>query len=196
MKVSGGFVSAPRTVLVIDGHPYDQSFCAGIATHLGQASEAGGELVVSLSLRDLQFDPIMRYGYRKIQELEPDLVKAQELIKAADHIVVITPIWWGGPTALLKGFFDRTFLPGFAFKYRKNSQLWDKFLTGKTGHVIVTSDGPVWWMRWVRGDSTIKMIVESTLNFVGISPVKVTRIGNIKGLTPQQREKVLLKLRA
>lgn len=185
-----------RNILIIDGHPYDQSLCAGIAAHLKRSSEEGGDRVDLLSLRDLQFDPIMRYGYRKIQELEPDLLKAQELIKAADHIVVITPIWWGGPTALLKGFFDRTFLPGFAFKYRKNSQLWDKFLGGKTGHVIATSDAPVWWMRWVRGDSTVKIIVESTMNFVGISPVKVTRIGKIKLLTSEQREKVIQGLRA
>ncbi|MNL14384.1 hypothetical protein D3C87_1353210 [compost metagenome] len=189
-------MSAPRSILIIDGHPYDQSLCAGIAAHLKQSSEVSGDRVDLLSLRELQFDPIMRYGYRKIQELEPDLIRAQALLKSADHIVVITPIWWGGPTALLKGFFDRTFLPGFAFKYRKNSQMWDKLFAGKTGHVIATSDGPVWWMRWVRGDSTIKMIVESTLNFVGIAPVKVTRIGKIKWLSLEQREKIVLKLRA
>ena len=188
-------MNAPRNILIIDGHPYDQSLCAGIAAHLKRSAEESGDHVDLLSLRDLQFDPIMRYGYRKIQELEPDLLRAQALLKSADHIVVITPIWWGGPTALLKGFFDRTFLPGFAFKYRKSSQLWDKFLVGKTGHLIVTGDGPVWWMRWVLGDSTVKLIVDSTLRFVGISPVKVTRIGKIKWLTAEQREKTIQKLR-
>lgn len=45
-------------------------------------------------------------------ELEEDLVKAQELIRWADHLVFVYPIWWGTMPAVLKGFFDRVFLPG------------------------------------------------------------------------------------
>lgn len=44
-------------------------------------------------------------------ELEEDLVKAQELIRWADHLVFVYPIWWGTMPAVLKGFFDRVFLP-------------------------------------------------------------------------------------
>lgn len=188
-------MNTPKNILLIDGHPYDESFCAAIGISLAEKAKHQGHAVTRLALRDLQFDPIMRYGYRKIQQLEPDLLRAQEYFKAADHIVVISPIWWGGPTALLKGFLDRTLLPGFAFKYRKNSELWDKLLKGKTGHVIVTSDGPTWWMRWVRGDSTVKIIADSTLDFVGISPVRVSRIGRVKWLNQEQREKILKALK-
>lgn len=42
------------------------------------------------------------------------------------------PVWWGGLPALTKGFIDRVFTPGFAFKYRENSVWWDKLLSGKT----------------------------------------------------------------
>lgn len=187
-------MSPQKNVLVIDGHPYDQSLCAAIGVSLKDKAKQSGHQVTLLALRDLQFDPIMRYGYRKVQDLEPDLLKAQQLLKDADHIVVISPIWWGGPTALLKGFMDRTLLPGFAFKYRKNSSFWDKLLTGRSGHVIVTSDGPAWWMRWFKGDSTVKTIVASTLDFVGIAPIRVSRIGNVKSLSEEQRKKILSKL--
>jgi putative NADPH-quinone reductase len=182
-----------KKILIIDGHPYDQSFCTAIAKAYAENTQQryAQAKIQLLSLRDLEFDPILRAGYKKIQELEPDLVRAQELLKWADHIVIICPIWWGGPPALLKGFLDRIFLPGFAFKYRQNSKLWDKFMTGRSGHVIVTSDAPSWWMRWMRGDSTVRLLRESTLDFVGIKPVKVSRIGNIKWLSETQRKNIL-----
>lgn len=183
-------------ILIIDGHPYEKSFCQAIAEHYLQGAKQAGHEVKLLSLRDLKFDPILRAGYKVIQPLEPDLLQAQQDLTWADHIVMITPIWWGGPTALLKGFLDRTFLPGFAFRYRTDSVWWDKFMVGKSGHVIVTSDAPAWYMRFVRGDSTVKLIRESTMDFVGIKPVRVTRIGNIKWLKPEQHQAQLQKIKS
>lgn len=182
-------------ILVIDGHPYEKSFCRAIADQYIEGAKETGHEVKLLSLRELNFDPILRSGYKVPQPLEPDLRSAQADIKLADHIVVITPIWWGGPTALLKGFMDRIFLPGFAFKYRTDSVWWDKFLVGKSGHVIVTSDAPAWYMRFIRGDSTVKLIRESTMDFVGIKPVRVTRVGNVKRLQPEQYQTELQKMR-
>ena len=185
-----------KKILILDGHPYDQSFCAAITQSYAQNTKNNhpDTQIEFLKLRDMQFDPILRAGYKKIQELEPDLQKAQQLLKWCDHLVVVTPIWWGGPTALLKGFLDRTFLPGFAFKYRANSSLWDKLLKGRTAHIIVTSDAPTWWMRWIRRDSTVELLKGATLEFVGFGPVKVTRIGNIKWLSAEKREQILSRV--
>jgi len=72
-------------------------------------------------LIDLKFIPILTYGYRKISELEPDLVQMQQDILWANHLVFVYPNWWATFPALLKGFIDRVFVSGFAFKYRENS---------------------------------------------------------------------------
>ncbi len=82
----------------------------------------------------MQFNPNLQFGYQKRIELEPDLLGAWEKIKWADHLVWIHPVWWGGLPAITKGFIDRVFLPGFAFKYRENSVWWDRLLKGKTAH--------------------------------------------------------------
>lgn len=84
-----------------------------------------------IRLRDLKFNPILEYGYRKRTELESDLLDSQKKILWADHIVWIYPVWWGSVPALLKGFLDRVLIPGFAFKKREGSVWWDKFLTGR-----------------------------------------------------------------
>ena len=88
-----------RNVLVIDSHPDPQSLTARLAASY---AEGAGEAPVPLLLRDLDFDLTLRTGYRTPQVLEPDLVRAQELLAWADHVAVFTPLWWGSVPALLK----------------------------------------------------------------------------------------------
>ena len=95
-----------------------------------------------LRLGELVFDPVLHNGYSDIQALEPDLLSAQSDILWATHLVFVFPIWWGGIPALMKGFLDRIFLPGFAFKYRAGKTFPDKLLQGRTAHLLVTLDTP------------------------------------------------------
>jgi NAD(P)H dehydrogenase (quinone) len=103
-----------------------------------------------------------------------------KLIKWADHLVFVYPTWWGTMPALLKGFIDKVFLPGFGFKYRKDSVWWDKLLTGKSARLIVTMDTPPWYFRWVYGRPSHNAMKKSTLEFCGVKPVKIISIGPVK----------------
>jgi len=91
--------------------------------------------------------------------------------------------------ALMKGFFDRVFLPGFAFKYRENSALWDKLLTGRTAHLMVTMDTPPWYYRWIYHKPGHNEMKRTILGFCGIKTTKLTEFGPVKGSSPQKREK-------
>jgi len=118
--------------LIIDGHPDEESYCSALANaYLEGASNQAGKVDI-IRIRDLQFDPNLRYGYRQRTELEPDLVKCQELIKDATHLVWVYPVWWGSVPAIMKGFLDRVFLPGFAFEKREGSMFWDRYLTASS----------------------------------------------------------------
>jgi putative NADPH-quinone reductase len=131
----------------------------------------------------------LQYGYRKRTELEPDLLESWEKIKWAEHLVFVFPIWWGGMPAMLKGFFDRLFLPGFAFQYRENSVWWDKLLTGKSAHIIATMDTPYWYFRLVYGNPGIQQFKRTILQFSGINPVKVTVFSPIKNVAADKIKK-------
>jgi putative NADPH-quinone reductase len=125
-------------ILVIDGHPDPESYCAALSSaYLEGAKERKIDI---LRIRDLKFDPNLRFGYRKRTELEPDLIMCQELIRNASHLVWVYPVWWGSVPAILKGFLDRVLVPGFAFKKREGSLLWDKYLSGKSARLICTMD--------------------------------------------------------
>lgn len=168
--------------LVLDGHPDPHSLTAALAREY--AAGAGDDAVL-LSLRDLEIDPSLHQGYQAGQVVEPDLTRARELIEWSDHITVLTPVWWGSVPALLKGFFDRTLVIGWAFRYRDNGRP-EGLLAGRTGRVMVTSDSPRWYLPLV-GDSTVKQVKGRTLEFCGLSPVKVSRFTDVRNASDERR---------
>jgi putative NADPH-quinone reductase len=185
-----------KRILVILGHPASESFCGALADSYVKGAEAAGNEVRLISLGNLSFDPVLHNGYATIQKLEPDLVAVQAAITWAQHIVFVYPIWWGAMPALLKGFIDRVFLPGFAFKYREGSQFWDRLLSGRSAHLLVTMDTPPWYFRWVYRMPGHNQMKRTILEFSGIKPVAVSSFGPIKGSSQQKREKWLAQVSA
>ena len=177
-----------KNILVILGHPDTNSFCGSLTRAYIDSAKVSGSEVRELQLGELKFDPILWNGYNKIQELEPDLAKAQELIQWSNHIVFVYPNWWGAMPALMKGFFDRVFLPGFAFKYREGSAP-DKLLSGRTAHLMVTMDTPAWYYRWIYRRPGHNEMKRTILEFCGIKVVKISEFAPIKDSSQQQREK-------
>ena len=185
-----------KKVLVVNGHPDPQSYNAALASAYIKGLEAVGADFEQLNIRDLDFNPNLKYGYRLISELEPDLLKAIEQLKSADHIVWFFPMWWYGYPALMKGFVDRVFLPGQFFKYQKGKAFPDKLLKGKTGRIVITADTVRWYDRWFMKSPAIQQFKKGTLQFVGINPVKVSYIAPVKDSSLEFRKKWLNKVEA
>ena len=185
-----------KRILVILGHPSNHSFCAALAdAYLASARSAGHE-VRALRLGQLDFDPILREGYRQVQPLEADLLAAQEAISWAQHLVFAYPIWWGGAPALLKGFVDRAFLPGYAFKYRPGKAFPAQLLSGRTAQLLVTMDTPPWYFRWIYRMPGIHQLRKTTLEFCGVKPVAVASFGPVLNSTDRQRARWLAQASA
>lgn len=180
-----------KRILVILGHPNKNSYCEALANAYAEGAKQIGHEVQLLPLHALKFDLNLSAGYQQTQALEPDLLMAQEKINWANHIVIIHPVWWGSVPALLKGFTDRVLLPSYAFKYRKDSPMWDKLLTGKSGRIIYTLDYPIWYYRFVLGAPAEKQLKKMTMEFCGIKPVQVNRFGPIRNSKPEQRSQWL-----
>lgn len=174
-------------ITVILGHSNPESFCAGLAAAYVEAAKKKGAEVREIRLCDMQFDPVLKLGYRGEQPLEPCLVTAQDAITWAEHLVFVFPLWWGGLPALLKGFLDRVCLPGFAFKYRKDSVWWDRLLAGKTADLVVTMDTPPWFYR-LFGGFGLSQMKKNILDFCGVKTAKVSLLGPIRNSTPERRE--------
>jgi NAD(P)H dehydrogenase (quinone) len=185
-----------KRILVILGHPSSDSFCGALTDSYVQAAQSAGHEVRQLRLGKLSFDPVLREGYHQIQPLEADLLHAQTDIAWAEHLAFVYPIWWGGIPALLKGFFDRIFLPGFAFKYREGKAFPDKLLQGRTAHLLVTMDTPPWYYQWIYRMPGLHQMRKTTLEFCGIKPTKTLTFGPILGSKAAQRETWLKQAQA
>lgn len=182
-----------KKILIIVGHPDEESYNFALA----DAYQQGAGDVRRINIRDLKFNPNLQFGYRKRTELEPDLLAAWEDIKWADHLVWIYPVWWGSLPAIMKGFIDRLFLPGFAFQKVEGSMIkWDKLLSGKTARIISTLDQPGWFYRWYYSRPSYNAMKGLTMNFTGVRRVKATTIGPIRLSTEEFRAKWLQKVTA
>lgn len=184
-----------RRILIIQAHPSSESFCSALAQAYLEGAQASGASAQLLDLASLSFDPILHGGYRGEQPLEADLARAQELISWADHLAFVYPTWWGGAPALLKGFIDRVFLPGFAFRYHAKSPFPEKLLAGRTGEILVTMDTPPWYNWLVLGAPGHRLMRESILGFCGIKVRRAHSIGVVRGSTPEQRATWLVRAR-
>lgn len=175
-----------KKILVILGHSMADSLCGAISDRYVSAAQAAGHDVQLLQLGQLKFDPVLHQGYRQIQTLEPDLIQAQNLITWADHITLVYPVWWGGAPALLKGFIDRVFVPGFAFKFHPQSAFQEKLLRGRTAHLLVTMDTPPWYYRLAYRLPVLGAMRMATLSFCGIKTIRSAVFGPVVNASPKQ----------
>jgi putative NADPH-quinone reductase len=180
-----------KRILLVLAHPAPSSFCHALAEQYVLGAIQAGAEIKQLTLSQLNFN-LSFQGYRtESAQLEADLVEAQQLIKWAEHLVFVYPLWWGAMPALLKGFIDRTFLPNFAFKYRKNSALWDKLLAGRSARLLVTMDSPPWYFKWINHMPNHYQMKKTILGFCGIKPVKISSFGSIKAASDKQKQRWL-----
>lgn len=183
-----------KKIALIIGHPDQESFNFALAEAYKNGALKSGAEIKEIIIRDLKFNPNLQFGYRKRTTLEPDLLESQEILRWADHIVWVYPVWWGSYPAMMKGFLDRVLLPGFAFKKREGSVWWDKFFTGKTSRIISTLDQPAWFYKWINGQPSNIAMKRLTMKFIGVKSVKTTTIGPIRLSKDKYREKWLKKI--
>jgi NAD(P)H dehydrogenase (quinone) len=169
-----------KKIVILLGHPDTETLSGHYALLYETSAQKSGHEVKRFNIGSMQFDPILHKGYKTIQALEPDLKALQEAIKWCDHFVIFYPNWWCTMPALLKGLFDRMWLPGFCFNMRKHKDGtlatgWIKRMKGKTSRVFVLSGTHPFLIWLFFGDYTneIKMGI---LWFAGFK-TKVSHFG-------------------
>lgn len=186
------FQTKQKKVFILLGHPDDDSFNYTLASEYEKSALDAGHEVRRMNLGDMRFDPVLHHGYRSIQELEPDLKAFQDNVNWCEHLVIFYPTWWSAMPALLKGIFDRAWLPGFAYKFTSDFS-WKKLQKGKTARVVITSDNIPFAQYILFGDTTNE-ISRAILGFAGFS-VKVKRFGYLKHFgSTGRRERIKRKI--
>jgi NAD(P)H dehydrogenase (quinone) len=109
--------------------------------------------------------------------------------------VVISPNWWWSAPALLKGYIDRVFLPGFAMLYHESFPYVEPLLRGRSARVIDTQNSPRVACVLVRSDLFWQWIKRAVLRHCGFSPVRRIVLYNARHAPDNDRKQLLDNLR-
>ncbi|NUZ10898.1 NAD(P)H-dependent oxidoreductase [Pseudoalteromonas sp. McH1-7] len=164
-----------KKILLLNGNPKNKSLCHAITTSYAKAASTQHQ-VRRMDLHEMHFEVNLMYGYEANQVVEPCLQQFQQNLLWAEHIVIVSPLWWLALPAKLKGLIDRTLLPGFAFKYSETGTEVEKLLPNKTARVILTSDAPQTHLEQAA-EGLITQLTHGTLGFCGIAPTQYTLFG-------------------
>jgi NAD(P)H dehydrogenase (quinone) len=150
-------------VLVIYCHPVAESFAAAAHKVVLQTLIEADHEVMDVDLYAENFDPVMdrqeRLDYLNTDRNERLVKRYDEQLAAADAIVLVYPAWWYGMPAMLKGYFDRVWLPGVAFDVTPDGRVLTERLQRIRRIVVVTTYGAPWWMvRIALGDPARKLV--------------------------------------
>lgn len=179
-----------KKILVLLGNSDTETYSGAMADHYQAGAEDAGHEVQRVNIGQMQFDPILHRGYKEIQPLEPDLLDLQEKFRWADHVVIVYPNWWCTMPAILKGLFDRFWIPGFAFNFNKETKQLEQHLKGKTGRVIVIAGTHSPFKTWWKFGDYTNEIQHGILGFAGINTA-VSAFGPCNKVTDEHKAKWL-----
>lgn len=136
-------------VLLVAAHPVEDSYNAALRRAAHDALVRAGHEVDLLDLYAEGFDPVLgreeRLGYHAIPGNRAPVEGYVRRLEAAEALVFVFPVWCYGVPAILKGFFDRVFLPGVSFTLTPDG-IARPALTHIKRVAGITSYGRPWWV--------------------------------------------------
>jgi NAD(P)H dehydrogenase (quinone) len=157
-------------VLVVYCHPVETSFHAALHQEVLRNLRAGGHEVDDCDLYAEGFDPVLsreeRLGYHDVPRNQMPLKPHVERLQRAEAIVFCFPTWCFGLPAMLKGYFDRLFMPGVAFDIRDPAHVKPMLTNIQRISAVVTYGRPR-WVAWYMGDPPRKLVTRYMLRLTG-----------------------------
>ncbi|HHB76383.1 MAG TPA: flavodoxin family protein [Desulfobulbus sp.] len=153
--------------LVVIAHPLEDSLCHHLAGEVIHHLTAKGYVITVKDLYKENFDPVLsateRAGYYAeqfdVRLLKDDIIQLQE----AESLVFIFPTWWFSFPAILKGWFDRVWAPGYAYNHASDLGAISPCLTGLKEVKVVTTLGAPWWVDFFIVQKPVKKVLKTAL---------------------------------
>jgi len=157
-------------VLVVYCHPVETSFHAALHQEVLANLKAAGHTVDDCDLYAEGFNPVLsreeRLGYHDVPSNQLPLAGYVERLRKAEAIVFCFPTWCFGLPAMLKGYFDRLFMPGVAFDISDPANVKPMLTHIKRISAVVTYGRPR-WVAWYMGDPPRKIITRYMKRLTG-----------------------------
>ncbi|MBN2725617.1 MAG: NAD(P)H-dependent oxidoreductase [Deltaproteobacteria bacterium] len=176
-------------ILIIYSHPNPNSFNHAILETAKETFQKQGHTVIVRDLYAMEFDPVLKPAdFELIQQgkVSQDVKTEQEFISNSDLIVMIYPIWWATMGAMLKGYIDRVFSHGFAYRYTQNGP--EGLLNSKKVIIINTMGTPNTSYESMGMLDAMALTTDTGIyKFCGMEIKNHIFLGAIPASTPEQR---------
>ena len=160
--------------LIIYAHPSSKSKNARLKDFVEQHLKSEGHQVITRDLYELGFQPVLSLEDIQGQMSgapDSDVSEEQNYIAAADCLIFIHPIWWTGLPAILKGYIERVFSYGFAYRYDKGVQ--KGLLKGKSCVIINTQGKSSAEYQAIGMDKALRLTSDTGIyRYVGLAVKK------------------------
>ena len=185
-------------ISVILAHPERRSFNHAIAQTACHTLERSGHTVRFHDLYEEGFNPLLPAA-----ELETKTSPSLELagyceeLQRADGLVIVHPNWWGQPPAAMKGWIDRVFRPGVAYKFEEGDGgegVPVGLLRAQTAIIFNTSNTPLERELEVFGDPLENLWKRCIFEFCGVKNVVRETFSVVITSTPEQRAEWLRRV--
>jgi NAD(P)H dehydrogenase (quinone) len=137
-------------VLVVFAHPLTESFSGTLAATVRRTLESAGHETVFTDLYREHFDPVLTDTERASQYRgagdSSGVASYVDELRRAEGIVFVFPHWWFNVPAILKGYFDRVWTPGVAFRHASDRGRTEPLLTNLRKVWVVTTYSSSRWM--------------------------------------------------
>ena len=149
-------------ILLVFAHPLDDSYAAALRDAIVDTLRAGDHAVDLCDLHKESFDPVLSAHERRVYKdtsANNDAVSGHvQRLRWAEGVIVVFPSWWYGMPAILKGYFDRVWLPGVAFEF--GPQAIKPLLANiRLFGVVTTTGAPGWFTRIYMGNPSRKVLM-------------------------------------
>lgn len=183
--------------LIIYAHPFDGSFCHAVKEKIVETLKKKGEDYNIIDLYKDGFDPVMSGEdlrlYAKGETTDPNVDKYLNLLSETSIIYLIFPVWWGVMPAILKGFFDKVFLPQRAYVYQKSGMLKAMFPQIKKAVIFNTLGGPKLYHNLMLRFPVKRVVGNTTLKMIGVKNIEILQFDSMKKSSDKLRQKWLKK---
>ena len=179
---------------VIFSHPWDGSFNKAILDQVVKKLDETKEKYTVIDLNKDEFNPVMTEKelnlYSQGKSADPLVLKYQEILKNTDELILIFPVWWMSMPAILKGFFDKVMVKGFAYEDAKYG-IKGLLTNVKTAKMITTATAPKFLLNITGFGITMK---KANLGGIGIKKTEWIHYSlRVKG-KDEDRKKFLEKV--
>jgi NAD(P)H dehydrogenase (quinone) len=186
-----------KRFLLIYAHPNPDSFNGAIKSRIVTSLTAANIPYKVIDLYSENYDPVLSLSEMNGTS-SAETRKYQEVITGSTNIIFIFPVFWFRAPAILEGFIDKVFVPGFAYRFKKIIGIYGMpvpLLRDKNVLTILTHGAPAFPVKTIYANAVKYRFLLGFLSFCFyLWKCKIVQLWAVPFVKPSVRENYLRKV--